>query len=749
MRKVYAASVVLALALLALGARLLFRPPEPDRTEDGFAGSSSCRGCHEAFYQRWAPSHHGLAMQPYTADFARSNLTPTAQEIAIAGGLWSVDFSGARGWVVERGAGGVRKHEIHHVMGGKNVFYFLTPLDGGRLQVLPVAYDVRSKVWYDTAASAVRHFPDMPDAPLDWTERPFTFNSSCWGCHVSQLQTNYDPATDSYHSRWAEPGINCETCHGPAGEHVRVFQQAKDGETPPDLKIIKTSGFSPEQTNDMCAPCHAKMVPLTTQFRPGDRYFDHFDLIGFEHPDFYPDGRDLGENYTYTLWRSSPCVAAGKLDCLHCHTSSGRYRFDGERANEACLPCHEDKVRAPSGHTRHKAGGGGSQCVACHMPMTEFARMRRSDHSMRAPAPAATIRFQSPNACNNCHTDRDADWADRLVRQWHKRDYQAPVLRRGELIAGARKRDWSRLKEMLAYIRDPGRDEITAASLIRLLRACDDPSIWSVLRERLNDPSPLVRASAAETLAGNPAPETLDALARAAGDEYRLVRIKAAWALSRLPRGGPDARVEAAMAELESSMRSRLDDPASLSNLGNFYMSRGELERAIQSYEASLKLEPAAAATLVNASLAYNQAGRNDRAEDCLRRAVKAEPKNAAAHFNLGLLLGEEGRPREAKQALRAALNAEPTMAAAAYNLCILEAPDNPGAALALCRQAAGLRPEEPRYAYTLAFYLHRNGNAAEAAAVLRNLLGRHPAHQDGRRLLMEIEAGRKAASGF
>ncbi len=195
-----------------------------------------------------------------------------------------------------------------------------------------------------------------------------------------------------------------------------------------DVRLIRTSVFDAEQTNAMCAPCHAKMSVISGGFRPGERYFDHFDLVTLEHHDFYPDGRDLGENYTFTSWRMSPCVKSGQLDCIHCHTSSGRYRFAGARTNEACLPCHEDKVSNPAVHTRHLADSEGSKCVACHMPMTSFARMNRSDHSMRPPAPAATLEFQSPNACNICHSDKDAPWADSVVRDWRKRDYQKPLL---------------------------------------------------------------------------------------------------------------------------------------------------------------------------------------------------------------------------------------------------------------------------------------------------------------------------------
>ena len=154
-------------------------------------------------------------------------------------------------------------------MGGKNVYYFLTPLERGRLQVLPVAYDVHKKAWYDTAASGVRHFPDRRDEALDWTDRMFTFNTTCFNCHVSQLATNYDLATDTYHTTWAEPGISCESCHGPAGEHVRAMEAGVQGHTSKEIKIIRTKEFTAEQTNDMCATCHAKMVPLSLEFPAG------------------------------------------------------------------------------------------------------------------------------------------------------------------------------------------------------------------------------------------------------------------------------------------------------------------------------------------------------------------------------------------------------------------------------------------------------------------------------------------------
>ena len=291
-----------------------------------YVGSASCRECHEKFYTLWSTSFHGLAMQPYTAELAKTKLTPQTNEIVAGQYRFRADLQ--TGVVIERTATNETRYPIAQTMGGKNVFYFLTPLERGWLQVLPVAYDVRRQEWFDTTASAMRHFGDRRDEALYWKERQLTFNTSCFSCHVSQLSKNYDLKSDSYHTTWAEPGINCETCHGPSAEHARLFRELPTNQpAPADLKLIVVSKLSIEQRNAICAPCHAKMSPVTMNFAPGERYFDHFDLVAFENADFYPDGRDLGENYTYTQWRLSPCAKSGKLDCIHCHTSSGRYRF--------------------------------------------------------------------------------------------------------------------------------------------------------------------------------------------------------------------------------------------------------------------------------------------------------------------------------------------------------------------------------------------------------------------------------------
>jgi tetratricopeptide (TPR) repeat protein len=375
--------------------------------------------------------------------------------------------------------------------------------------------------------------------------------------------------------------------------------------------------------------------------------------------------------------------------------------------------------------------------------MTAFARMNRSDHSMLPPTPAATLQFGSPNACNLCHKDKDAAWADQNVRQWRTRDYQAPVLRRAGLIEAARKRDWRKLSEMLAYITSQERDAVFAAALIRLTMAAPDEGVRPTLLKAIQDPLPLVRAAAAEALSVRPGKESFQALVTAVGDSYRLVRVRAAASLAHYPvawfQGEDQDRVKKATEEYLASLTARADQWTSHYNLGNYYLNRGEVKEALAAYDTALKIEPRAAMVMVNAAMAYAQTGEKKPAEKFLLKAIKIAPDNAAAHFNLGLLQAEQNRVKEAERELREAFRLDPKMAPAAYNLCILTAKSRPEEALSWCRRAVALNPQEPKYSFTLAFYQKEQGDLKNAAATLQDFLTRRPGFADGYLLLSEI----------
>ncbi len=107
------------------------------------------------------------------------------------------------------------------------------------------------------------------------------------------------------------------------------------------------------------------------------------------------------------------------------------------------------------------------------------------------------------------------------------------------------------------------------------------------------------------------------------------------------------------------------------------------------------------------------------------------EPASAAANLNLGMLLAEMGRMSDAEAAFRTAIQSDPQSAQAAYNLGVLLSNDRPAEALDWCRRAAELGPDNPRFGYAYAFYLHRAGRLDEALQAIRSVRERFPANDE------------------
>jgi Flp pilus assembly protein TadD len=703
---------------------------------DELVGSASCRDCHPAFHDLWATSSHGRTVRPFTRALA-AGLSLPAAAVDAGGRRYEVD-PGA-GVLTQGGEGGAAL-DLAYAVGGRDVLYLLTPLERGRLQVLPVAWDVAQATWFDTTASAVRHFGAGPvDEALPWTDRALTFNTACRDCHVSHVSTHYDAPTDRYTTTWAEPGISCEACHGPGAEHVRVCVDAGDGPAPQELAIRRFGDLGPAQVNDACSACHAKAVPLTGGFQPGDRFFDHFDLVTLEHPDYHPDGRDLGENYTTTSWLLSPCVGGGELDCLHCHTASGRFRH-AEQPDRSCEPCHADRVASSAQHSHHEAGTPGGRCIDCHMPATRFARMRRSDHSMRPPMPSLAAAVGSDDACTGCHADGDPAWAAEQVASWGGGRIAAETLAWASLVDEARRGDFSRLGEMGALIERPAHDEVVAASLLRSMRACDDPGKWVVIGRALADPSPLVRAAATAAAGDAPEPWTLPASLSLLHDDVRLVRVRTARGMAAVDEAALAAPHREAFAraasELDASLAVRPDDPRLVLEQGNLAADRGDAASALRRYQVAVALDPDGVEPRVNAAMVHERLGEPGEAERLLGEAQALAPDDPVVNLDLGLLLAGRGRTAEAEVALRKAFEVNPQLAVAAYNLCVLAGEARLDEAVTWCGEAARLEPGEPRYGYSLAYFRWRSGDRRGAESAARAVLSGNPDHAETLALL-------------
>src|SRR5262249_57034152 len=59
-------------------------------------------------------------------------------------------------------------------------------------------------------------------------------------------------------------------------------------------------------------------------------------------------------------------------------------------------------------------------CPWCHMPTRDYMHGdQRHDHSFRVPRPDTSAKLGTSNACNDCHTDKSAEWAASSIERWH------------------------------------------------------------------------------------------------------------------------------------------------------------------------------------------------------------------------------------------------------------------------------------------------------------------------------------------
>ena len=158
-----------------------------------FVGGQACAGCHAAETERWAGSHHALAMQKATSasvlgDFAGARLDHF-------GVVTSFSRSDDKFMVHTDGPdGALHDYEIAYTFGVYPLQQYLIAMPGGRLQALGVAWDARPK---EQGGQRWMHlYPDqkLPAGDrLHWTGRDQTWNYQCADCHSTDLKKDYRP----------------------------------------------------------------------------------------------------------------------------------------------------------------------------------------------------------------------------------------------------------------------------------------------------------------------------------------------------------------------------------------------------------------------------------------------------------------------------------------------------------------------------------------------------------------------------
>lgn len=668
-------------------------------------------------------------MQPATATNVLGNFSGAT--IANAG-ITSTFFRRGDKFMVRTDGpdGALHDYEIEFTFGVAPLQQYLIAMPGGRLQALGIAWDSRSperggRRWF--LLNPDRKIPASD--PLHWTGIDQNWNYMCADCHSTNVRKNYAAQSRSYATTYADTAVGCEACHGPGSNHIAWARRPRNWSKPganegltvalderKDATWIadpatgnprRSAPRTSEREVQLCARCHARRSPIHEDYVHGQPVGDDYRVALLDEDLYFPDGQIKGEVYEYGSFIQSRMFHAG-VTCSDCHEPhSLKLRADG---NRVCLQCHSPQKYDSPKHHFHKVGSAGAQCVECHMPTRTYMVIdARRDHSIRIPRPDQSVTLGTPNACNQCHVDKSAQWASDALRKWYPHPaagFQqfAETLHLGQQGGpGAH----HALDELAMDGSQPAIARATALSL--LARYAPSPADSSI-HAGLVDASALVRRAASQSLSESNMDESAVALAPLLHDPVRAVRIETANVLAGAPpnllSGDLAGAFDQAIDEYIDAQELNADRPEALSTLGTLFATQGKFDRAESELKGALALDPSFAPAAVNLADLYGAVGREADGDALLRKALQRDPGDAVLLHALGLSLVRQKQNEKA---------------------------------LAYFAAAARLDPANSRYAYVYAIALDGAGQTNAAIQTLTTTVKAHPYDRDSLAALVSL----------
>lgn len=426
-------------AAIVLVARPSYEGRRAGFADENYLQSTDCRSCHEDHFASWARTHH-------------SRMTQDAKPGSVQGDFEKnnrFDYLGVKAKMDRRNDeflmtftypdGRSQSLKVDRTVGSRRIEQYLTRQENQYTR-LPLAYDLVNKRWMSLNGSFFH--PDSDNYFQHLTQ----WDSNCVFCHNVKAQPHLDFRTKAFKTEVSELGIACGACHGESAEHAQealspLTRTLWHLDRERSREIVNPLKLSAERSMMICGHCHGQRVPepmdrIQTILTSGDPFDAGDDLTKFYRPvsnetqvghvsfanRFWQDGSPRLTAYEYQGILRSKCFINGEpgkqINCLTCHTMhsgdpAGQLTAEN-RTDKPCLSCHPKykESAALKDHTKHKEDSSGSRCYNCHMPRVVYGVMSfHPTHDITVPDPQSTVSQSVPNACNQCHLDKSANWS--------------------------------------------------------------------------------------------------------------------------------------------------------------------------------------------------------------------------------------------------------------------------------------------------------------------------------------------------
>jgi len=289
-----------------------------------FAGARACASCHPQEFQRHAASMHQRALRPATSSHASALFDRPIRERN------GIEFTYAQtkdGLNVQAAKGESSSTAVLEWIFGAGLLAF-TPV--GRLN--DGTYIEHRVSWYSASQRPGMTLGHPATTPASTTAALGQRQSAqtifqCFNCHATGVTSGPDLSI-------MQPGVQCERCHGPAGDHVKL---------PTAKNITRLTKLSAKEGVAVCAECHR--LPSVEDIQPeiSDPMSIRFAPVGLMASKCFQD--------------------SGILTCITCHDPHGGPRPAAAVYEEKCRGCHTPASEVSSNCPRTTEPG----CLQCHM----------------------------------------------------------------------------------------------------------------------------------------------------------------------------------------------------------------------------------------------------------------------------------------------------------------------------------------------------------------------------------------------